>query len=154
MIDDCIIYSQCLDVIFGFNNIFNYKGFDLFVFLYVCLGQWIVYDYNIMYCINVLENGGNVDYWIFENFINVFLCFNKSKSYIQVIYYLMLKYEDGFFFKICDIMLGYIFKLEFLKYFNLFKFCVYVIVKNFFIFSKIDNYDFEQGGSIFFFMIK
>ena len=40
---------------FGFNNTFNYKGFDLSVFLYARLGQWIAYDYNTTYRINALE---------------------------------------------------------------------------------------------------
>mgnify|MGYP000112865028 CR=1 FL=1 len=152
--DDRIIYSQRPDVTFGFNNTFNYKGFDLSVFLYARLGQWIAYDYNTTYRINALENGGNVDYWTPENPTNAFPRPNKSKSYTQVTYYSTLKYEDGSFFKIRDITLGYTFKPELLKHLNLSRLRVYATAKNFFTFSKIDNYDPEQGGSISFPMTK
>lgn len=152
--DDRIIYSQRPDVTFGFNNTFNYKGFDLSVFLYARLGQWIAYDYNTTYRINALENGGNVDYWTPENPTQEFPRPNKSKSYTQVTYYSTLKYEDGSFFKIRDITLGYTFKPELLKHLRLSKLRVYATAKNFFTFSKIDNYDPEQGGSISFPMTK
>lgn len=152
--DDRIIYSQRPDVTFGFNNTFNYKGVDLSVFLYARLGQWIAYDYNTTYRINALENGGNVDYWTPENPTNAFPRPNKSKSYTQVTYYSTLKYEDGSFFKIRDITLGYTFKPELLKHLNLSRLRVYATAKNFFTFSKIDNYDPEQGGSISFPMTK
>ena len=80
--DDRIIYSQRPDVTFGFNNTFNYKGFDLSVFLYARLGQWIAYMIIILrIVINALENGGNVDYWTLENPTNAFPRPNKSKSY-------------------------------------------------------------------------
>lgn len=152
--DDRIIYSQRPDVTFGFNNTFNYKGFDLSVFLYARLGQWISYDYNTTYRINALENGGNVDYWTPENPTNAFPRPNKNKSYTQVTYYSTLKYEDGSFFKIRDITLGYTFQPDLLKHLRLSKLRVYATAKNFFTFSKIDNYDPEQGGSISFPMTK
>lgn len=152
--DDRIIYSQRPDVTFGFNNTFNYKGFDLSVFLYARLGQWISYDYNTTYRINALENGGNVDYWTPENPTNAFPRPNKNKSYTQVTYYSTLKYEDGSFFKIRDITLGYTFQPDLLKHLKLSKLRVYATAKNFFTFSKIDNYDPEQGGSISFPMTK
>lgn len=152
--DDRIIYSQRPDVTFGFNNTFNYKGFDLSVFLYARLGQWISYDYNTTYRINALENGGNVDYWTPENPTNAFPRPNKNKSYTQVTYYSTLKYEDGSFFKIRDITLGYSFQPDLLKHLKLSKLRVYATAKNFFTFSKIDNYDPEQGGSISFPMTK
>lgn len=152
--DDRIIYSQRPDVTFGFNNTFNYKGFDLSVFLYARLGQWISYDYNTTYRINALENGGNVDYWTPENPTNAFPRPNKNKSYTQVTYYSTLKYEDGSFFKIRDITLGYSFQPDLLKHLRLSKLRVYATAKNFFTFSKIDNYDPEQGGSISFPMTK
>ena len=63
-------------------------------------------------------------------------------------------YEDGSFFKIRDITLGYTFKPELLKHLNLSKLRVYATAKNFFTFGKIDNYDPEQGGSISFPMTK
>lgn len=152
--DDRIIYSQRPDVTFGFNNTFNYKGFDLSVFLYARLGQWISYDYNTTYRINALENGGNVDYWTPENPTNAFPRPNKNKSYTQVTYYSTLKYEDGSFFKIRDITLGYTFQPDLLKHLRLSKLRVYATAKNFFTFSKIDNYDPEQGGGISFPMTK
>ena len=101
----------------------------------------LAYDYNTTYRINALENGGNVDYWTPENPTNAFPRPNKSKSYTQVTYYSTLKYEDGSFFKIRDITLGYTFKPELLKHLNLSKLRVYATAKNFFTFSKIDNYD-------------
>ena len=60
----------------------------------------------------------------------------------------------GSFFKIRDITLGYTFKPELLKHLNLSRLRVYATAKNFFTFSKIDNYDPEQGGSISFPMTK
>lgn len=142
------------DIHYYIEGAFNYKGFDLSVFLYARLGQWIAYDYNTTYRINALENGGNVDYWTPENPTNAFPRPNKSKSYTQVTYYSTLKYEDGSFFKIRDITLGYTFKPELLKHLNLSRLRVYATAKNFFTFSKIDNYDPEQGGSISFPMTK
>ena len=58
--------------------------------------------------------------------------------------------KDGSFFKIRDITLGILSNRNFLKHLNLSRLRVYATAKNFFTFSKIDNYDPEQGRKYFF----
>lgn len=152
--DDRVVYSQRPDVTMGLNNTFRYKGFDLSVFLYARLGQWISYDYNTTYRVNASENGGNVDYWTPENPTNAFPRPDKSKSYNQVMYYSTLSYEKGSFLKIKDITLGYSFPKSILEHIKLSKLRLYCTAKNFFTISGIDNYDPEAGGSISFPMTK
>ncbi len=152
--DDRVIYSQRPDVTLGFNNSFKYKDFDLSIFLYARLGQWISYEYNSSYRINAQENGANVDYWTPENPTNAFPRPDKNKSYNQVMYYSTLQYEKGSFLKIRDITLGYTLPKSLLKKIKIQKLRVYCTAKNFFTFSGIDNYDPEAGGSISFPMTK
>lgn len=152
--EDRIIYSKRPKVTFGLNNTFNYKGFDLSVFIYARLGQWISYDYNNRYRVNGLENSANVNYWTPENPSNDFPRPDKSKSYNQVAYYSTLQYEDGSFCKIRDITLGYTLPSNIINKIGLSKFRVYATAKNFFTFSKIEDYDPEVGGGIDFPMTK
>lgn len=152
--NDRMAYSQRPDVTFGFNNTFKYKGFDLTVFLYARLGQWIDYKYNTTYRVNASENGANVDYWTPENPTNAFPRPDKSKSYNQTQYYTTLAYEKGSFWKIRDITLGYSLPKTLLNRIGVSKLRFYATAKNFFTFSKIDNYDPEQNGSISFPMTK
>ena len=152
--EDRVIYSQRPNVTLGFNNSFKYKDFDLSVFIYARLGQWIAYDYNNSYRINASENGANIDYWTPENPTNAFPRPDKSKSYNQTMYYTTLQYEKGSFWKIRDITLGYTLPRTLLKKLKLQRLRVYCTMKNFFTFSGIDNYDPEAGGSISFPMTK
>ncbi|MBP1614849.1 MAG: collagen-binding protein [Bacteroidetes bacterium] len=146
--EDRIIYSKRPKVTFGINNTFDYKGIDLSFFIYARLGQWIDYTYNSIYSISGMYGGANVDYWTPENASNAFPRPDKGKTAYNTLYFNTLKYEDGSFVKIRDITLGYTLPKNIISHIGLSKLRVYATAKNFFTFSKIDDYDPEMGGSI------
>lgn len=146
--DDRIIYSKRPKITFGINNTFDYKGIDLSFFIYARLGQWIDYSYNSIYNISGMYGGANVNYWTPENASNAFPRPDKGKTVYNTLYFNTLKYEDGSFVKIRDITLGYTLPKSLISCIGLSKLRIYATAKNFFTFSKIDDYDPEMSGSI------
>lgn len=97
------------------------------------------------------------NYWMEFNFLNDFLVLNvncEMKSYIG---YGSLNYVDGLFFKIKNIILGYIFLECLLKNVGISKCCLYVIIINLLIVVKsylLKDYDFEMNGVLKYLLFK
>lgn len=152
--EDRIVYSRRPKVTFGINNTFSIYDFEFSFFLYGRYGQYIDYEFNRGYKPDGLENGSNVDYWTPENPTNAFPRPNKGKSAAKTTYFQTLKYADGSFLKIRDITLAYNLPKKTLSTIGIERLRLYATAKNFFTFSKIDNYDPERGGGISFPMTK
>jgi TonB-linked SusC/RagA family outer membrane protein len=146
--DDRVVYNQSPKHILGMNNSFSYKNFSLSVLVYARLGGYISYDMNSQ--LNYESaNWGNLDYWTPTNISAKFPSPGAPSttwgSYGSATYY-----EKADYVKIKDITLGYNLPKATIKHIGLNNFKIYGSLKNYFTFSKIDNYDPERGGDISF----
>jgi TonB-dependent starch-binding outer membrane protein SusC len=152
---DRTTFSQVPKFSAGINNHFEYKSFDLSVFVFARLGQFINYEYNASaYKPSALENSSNVDYWTPENPTNAFPRPNSSYSTTNYLYQSTLGYVDGSFLKIRDVSLGYNLPSALTRKLGLGKVRVYSTLQNYFTFSKLKDYDPERGGNLSFPLVK
>jgi len=146
--EDKIIYNRSPKHIFGMNNSMSYKNFSLSVLVYARLGGYISYDMNSQ--LNYESaNWGDLDYWTPTNIAAKFPS-PGAASTIFGSYGSTLLYEKADYLKIKDITLGYTLPKGVIKKVGLNNVKVYGSMKNYFTFSKIDNYDPERGGAISF----
>ena len=153
--DDRTTFSQLPKFSLGINNHFEYKNFDMSVFVFARVGQFINYEYNASaYKPSALENSSNVDYWTPENPTNAFPRPNSSYSTTNYLYQSTLGYVDGSFIKIRDVSLGYNIPSAVVKKIGVGRVRVYGTLQNYFTFSKIKDYDPERGGDLSFPLVK
>ncbi|REA60685.1 SusC/RagA family protein [Dyadobacter luteus] len=152
---DRTTFSQVPKFSIGVNNHFEYKGFDLSVFVFARVGQFINYEYNAgSYKPSALENSSNVDYWTPENPTNSHPRPNSSYSTTNYLYQSTLGFVDGSFLKIRDVSLGYNIPSGLTKKLGVGRVRVYSTLQNYFTFSKIKDYDPERGGDLSFPLVK
>jgi TonB-linked SusC/RagA family outer membrane protein len=152
---DRTTFSQVPKFSLGINNHFEYKNFDVSVFVFARVGQFINYEYNASaYKPSALENSSNVDYWTPENPTNAFPRPNSSYSTTNYLYQSTLGYVDGSFIKIRDVSLGYNIPSALVKKIGVGRVRVYSTLQNYFTFSKIKDYDPERGGDLSFPLVK
>ncbi|MEV4886195.1 TonB-dependent receptor [Chitinophaga ginsengisegetis] len=132
----------------GFNNDFRYKNFDLNIYVFARIGQWINSEYAAKYDPQGLENSAPVNYWTPENPSNDYPRPNASLSKDGTPFIKTLGYRDGSFVKIRNLSLGYTFSADALKSLHLSSLRLYVTGKNLFTFSKVKDYDPERGGDL------
>ena len=147
---DRTTFSRVPKFSLGVNNSFDYKNFDLSVFVYARVGHHIDYEYNTAYKPNALENSSLVNYWTPENPSNAFPRPNSSYSTNNYLLQSTVGYVDGSFVKIRDISLGYNLPKGLLDKMGVGKVRFYGTLQNYFVFSKMDNYDPERGGDLSF----
>ena len=148
--EDRVVYSLVPKYSFGVNNHLSYKNLDLSVFVYGRIGQTIDYEKGYYYKANALENGTKVDYWTPENPTNAFPRPNSGYSTTNYLFQSTLRYVDGSFVKIRDITLGYTLPESLLNRVKVNRFRIYGTLQNYFVFSKLGDYDPERGGSMSF----
>ncbi len=148
--DDRTTFSRVPKYTFGVNNTFEYKSFDLSVFVYGRIGQFIDYEYNTAYKPNALENSSLVNYWTPENPSNDFPRPNSSYSTNNYLLQSTVGYVDGSFVKIRDISLGYNLPTSLLGASKIANIRLYSTLQNYFVFSKLKDYDPERGGDLSF----
>ncbi len=145
---DKIVYNRSPKHIFGMNNSMSYKNFSLSVLVYARLGGYISYDMNSQ--LNYESaNWGDLDYWTPKNIAAKFPSPGAASTTFGS-YGSALLYEKADYLKIKDITLGYTLPKGTIKKVGLNNVKVYGSLKNYFTFSKIDNYDPERGGAISF----
>jgi len=132
----------------GFNNDIRFRNFDLNIYIYARIGQWISSEYDAKYDPQGLENSAQVNYWTPENPSNEYPQPNASRSRSSTPFISSLGFRDGSFVKIRNISLGYNFGEPVLKTLHLSGLRVYVTGKNLVTFSKVKNYDPERGGDL------
>lgn len=146
--EDKIVYNRSPKHIFGMNNSISYKNLSLSVLVYARLGGYISYDMNSQLNFES-ANWGDLDYWTADNpgakFPNPGTASSTYGSYGT-----SLKYEKADYIKIKDIMLSYDLPQSLIERAGIGKVRLYSSLKNYFTFSKIDNYDPERGGAISF----
>ncbi len=142
--EDRVVYEASPKFTFGLTNRFSYKNLDLSFFLYGRFGHTIEYEYYESWRPGSQENDPNVDYWTPENPTNNF----PRPVSETVIYKSSLNYAKGDFLKVKDITLAYNLSKKMIDRLGLSRLRFYVTLKNHFVFSELDNYDPERGGSI------
>ncbi|MGE4587418.1 MAG: SusC/RagA family TonB-linked outer membrane protein [Mangrovibacterium sp.] len=148
--DDRTTFSQVPKFSFGINNYLEYKNFDLTVFVFGRIGQYIDYEYYGFYRPSALVNGANVDYWTPENPTNAFPRPNSAYSENNYLFQSTLEHVKGSFVKIRDITLGYSLPKSLASRLALNNARIYCTLQNYFTFSSIDDYDPERGGDLSF----
>jgi hypothetical protein len=111
------------------------------------MGQTINSNYAAKYEINGIENGANVNYWTPENPSNDYPRPTSKTSRTQMYGGSTLGYKDGSFIKIRNITLGYTLPKTLTQRFGMSSLRWYVSARNYFRWSKIDDYDPEGEGS-------
>ena len=106
-VDRVILGHNSPDWSLGFQNMFTYKAFDLSIYMYWRQGQMIKYDPMLWY-----RSGGGAfptsfNYWTSNNPSNDFPALDSSRDWTKDSYYSSKAYQDGSFFKIKNITLGY-----------------------------------------------
>lgn len=146
--DRQVIGAAVPDYSVGFSNDFTWKNFDLNLYVFARMGQTINSDYAAKYEINGIENGANVNYWTPENPSNDYPRPTSKTSRTQMYGGTTLGYKDGSFVKIRNITLGYTLPKTLTQKFGVGSLRWYVSARNYFTFSKIDDYDPEGEGSL------
>ncbi len=132
----------------GFNNDIRFRSFDLNIYVFARIGQWINSEYAAKFDPQGLENSAPLNYWTPENESNEYPRPNASVSKDGTPYIKTLGYKDGSFVKIRNISLGYTLPAGALKTMHMSNLRVYVTGKNLFTFSKVKDYDPERGGDL------
>jgi TonB-linked SusC/RagA family outer membrane protein len=148
--DDRTVFSQVPRYSFGVNNSVSYKNVDLTVFVFGRIGQYINYEYGATYKPSALENGANANYWTPENPSNDYPRPNSGYSTSSYLFQSTLRYVDGSFVKIRDITLGYTLPKKWLDRLAVQRIRFYSTLQNYFVFTKVKDYDPERGGDLSF----
>lgn len=145
--DRKVLGSTVPKFIMGISQDFKYKNFDLNIYLFIRNGQMFVSDFANKYEPNGIENSSRVNYWTPENPTNEYPRPNINISRAAMPFATTLGYQDGSFAKIRNITLGYTLPDNVAKKMHLSKLRFYVNARNFFVFSKIKDFDPEGEGS-------
>jgi hypothetical protein len=132
----------------GFNNDIRFANFDLNIYVFARIGQYIYSEYAAKFDPQGLENSAPLDYWTPDHATNAYPRPNASVSKDGTPFIKTLGYKNGSFVKIRNISLGYTLPAGALKTVHLSNVRVYVTGKNLFTFSKVKDYDPERGGDL------
>jgi len=141
------VYNRSPKAVLGMNNTFSYKNLSLSVLLYARLGGYLQYDFNSLVTYDG-SNWGNVDYWTPENQGAKFPTPGNSSNWNT--YGTAAQYENASYVKVKDVTLSYNLPKNLIAKVGIGNVKLYGSLKNYFTFSKIDNYDSERGGAITF----
>ncbi len=146
--EDKIVYNRSPKHIFGMNNAFTLGDFSLSVLLYARLGGIIAYDMNTQLNYET-ANWGDLDYWTMNNTGAKFPSPGAASTTFGS-YGTALRYEKADYIKVKDITLAYDLPTGLIQRIGVDRIKLFGSLKNFFTFSKIDNYDPERGGAVSF----
>jgi hypothetical protein len=141
------VYNRSPKAVLGMNNTFSYKDLSLSVLIYARLGGYLSYDFNSLVTYDG-SNWGDVDYWTPENQKAKFPTPGNNSNWST--YGSAAQYEDASYIKIKDITLSYNLPKKLISKAGIGNIKFYGTLKNYFTFSKIDNYDSERGGAVTF----
>ena len=150
--DDKRVYERSPKHIIGLTNTFSYKDFSLSVQAMARLGGYMQYDANNALGLNDGDaNWADIDYWTPSNQgAKIPSPGTNATGYsnLYTTYMTSLLWEKADFFKIKDVTLAYNLPKTLLNKAYISNARVYCSLKNFFTWSKVDDYDSERGGSI------
>ncbi|MFV0365884.1 MAG: TonB-dependent receptor [Mangrovibacterium sp.] len=136
----------------GLKNTFEYKGFDLSIFMYMRWGQMIDYDMLGRYDPTGARNFPTYfNYWTPTNASNDFPAMDASRSMSSYIGSSAINYVDGSYFKIKNITLGYSLPKSLMTRWGIENCRVYGTITNPLVIAKshlLKDYDPEMNGSL------
>lgn len=135
----------------GFQNRFTYKAFDLSIYMYWRQGQMIIYDPMLWYSSSGGAFPSNFDYWTSTNPSNDFPALDSTRDWKQDTYHSSKKYQDGSFFKIKNITLGFTLPTSLCQRAHIKGLRIYGTITNPLIKANnhiLKNYDPEMNGSL------
>ncbi|MDF9796050.1 TonB-linked SusC/RagA family outer membrane protein [Catalinimonas alkaloidigena] len=145
--DRTILGSDVPDVLGGINNRFEFKGFDLSVFLYYRLGHMINSNFNVgQVTMQGRYNNLDVDYWTPTNPTNAYPRPNINQERPQKVS--TLGYFDGSYLKLRNVTLGYNFNQGITERLGLSSLRVYTTAQNPMYWAKYETYDPENNNDI------
>lgn len=145
--DRVVLGSTVPKYVIGFNNDFKIGPVDLNIYIFARQGQMFISDYAQKFEPNAIENGALVDYWTPENPTNSYPRPNANISRASLPFATTLRYLDGSFVKIRNITMGITLPKNVCDKMHVKNMRVYLSARNYFNFSKVDNYDPEGEGS-------
>jgi len=135
----------------GLENTFNYKSWDLNVYVFARIGQTIYADFLRRYDPQGINNSSTIiNYWTPENPTNEYPRPNKNLSLASMLYSSSLGYVNGSFVRLRNITLGYTLPKAILEKSFIKTVRVYATARNPFTYTRSDllkEYDPERGGS-------
>jgi hypothetical protein len=151
---DKILYNQSPKFTLSINNNFlvktSYGDFGLSALVMGRIGQYI--DYSIYGAYKpgtqTAENGPYLDAWTPTNTGAAFPRYSTSGNSSTASLYESFRFIDGSFVKIKDVTLSYTLPEKITKAVHLSNLRVFGTAKNYFVFSKVDNFDPEIGGTM------
>jgi TonB-linked SusC/RagA family outer membrane protein len=145
--DRIILGSDVPSAFGGLNNRFEFKGFDLSVFLYYRLGHMVNSQWHASQStMQGRYNNINLDYWTIDNPSNENPRPNINQENPQFVN--TLRYKDGGFVKLRNVTLGYNFPKSITERLKMSNLRVYFTAQNAAVWSSYDLWDPEEVGSI------
>jgi len=141
------VYNRSPKAVLGMNNTISYKNLSLSVLVYARLGGYLDYNFNSLVTYDG-SNWGDVDYWTPENQTAKFPTPGNNSNWST--YGSAAQYENASYVKVKDITLSYNLPKKLITKVGIGNVKFYGSLKNYFTFSKIDNYDSERGGAVTF----
>ena len=150
-VDRVILGHNSPDWSLGFQNTFVWKNFDLSVYMYWRQGQMIYYDPMLWY-----KSSGGVfpsafNYWTPTNPSNDFPALDASRDWTKDTGYSSKAYQDGSFFKVKNITLGYTMPTSLCRKIGIQGLRIYGTITNPYVKAKnrmLKSYDPEMNGSL------
>ena len=135
----------------GFQNRFSYKAFDLSIYMYWRHGQMIGYDPILWYSSGGGAFPSHFNYWTSTNPSNDFPALDNTRDWKQDSWYSAKKYQDGSFFKIKNITLGFTLPRSVCDRISIRGLRLYTTITNPLVHASnplLKNYDPEMNGSL------
>lgn len=145
--DRTVLGSDVPDVFGGINNRFEYKGFDLSIFMYYRLGHMIRSDIHSGQATMQGRYGNiDVDYWTKDNPTNDYPRPNINQERPQK--NSTLRYKDGSYWKMRNVTLGYNFPGTIAEKLKMQSLRLYATAQNPWYKSEYETYDPENADTI------
>ncbi|TKG95758.1 SusC/RagA family TonB-linked outer membrane protein [Puteibacter caeruleilacunae] len=141
--DKTVIGNANHDLIFGFNNSFSYKNFDLNVFVNGMLGGEVYNQSSgkpLGFRNNPPKDARYLDRWSTDNEDGRYPAFSKTNDN-KIIQASSILVEDASFLRLKNLSLGYTFPKQLVQRWNLSKLRLYVSGQNLFVVTDYSGYD-------------
>jgi hypothetical protein len=152
--NDKVLYNESPKFTFSINNNFlvktNFGDFGLSALIVGRVGQYIDYGLYGAYKpgTQTAENGAYFDSWTPTNTGAAFPRYSTSGNSSTASFYDSFRFIDGSFVKIKDITLSYTLPAKISNLAHISSLRVFGTAKNYLVFSKVDNFDPEIGGTM------
>ncbi len=150
-VDRVILGHNSPDWSLGFQNTFVWRNFDLSVYMYWRQGQMIKYDPMLWYKSSGGAFPSAFNYWTEDNPSNDFPALDSSRDWTKDTGYSSKQYQDGSFFKIKNITLGYTMPTNICHKIGIQGLRIYGTITNPYVKAKnrmLKGYDPEMNGSL------